>query len=128
MTHADPGIDERHRDVGAARLFPRALNDVEVYVILVNYLVDLSAIDEALDAHIRWLDEQYDAGLFLASGRRKPRTGGIIFAVGDRAAIDAAVARDPFAERSLAHHEVIEFHPSRLGGPLDADSIRDVVR
>ncbi len=80
-------------------------------------LVDLALIDDALDAHVEWLDEHYRSGLFLASGRREPRTGGVILASGTRQRLARAVVTDPFGLRGLAQHTVIEFHPSKLGGP-----------
>ena len=95
-----------------------------MYLVILDYVADLAEIDAALDAHVAWLDEHYAAGLFLASGRREPRTGGVILATGDRAAMEAAVATDPFATRGLARHSLIEFHPSKFGGPLDIDAVR----
>lgn len=95
-----------------------------VYLVVLEYVADLAEIDEALEAHVAWLDAHYSSGLFLASGRLEPRTGGIILAGGDRADVEAAVAADPFATFGLARHSLIEFHPSKFGGPLDNDAIR----
>lgn len=94
-----------------------------VYLIQIDYEADLADIDATLGEHGEWLDEHYRCGLFLASGRREPRTGGVVFAVGDRRQVEAAVAADPFAQKWLASHTVIEFHPSRCGGVLDADAV-----
>jgi len=98
-----------------------------MYLIVLDYVADLADIDSALDAHGVWLDAHYRAGTFLASGRREPRTGGVILARGERATIENAVAADPFAVRGLARHTVIEFHPSKFGGPLDTDAIRSAL-
>lgn len=98
-----------------------------MYVIVLDYVADLSEIDAALDAHRAWLDQHYQEGTFLASGPRQPRTGGVILARGERATIDAAVATDPFAIQGLARHTVIEFHPSRLTELLDTDAIRSAL-
>jgi uncharacterized protein YciI len=57
----------------------------------------LSAIDATMKAHVAWLSKHYDAGTFVVSGRKVPRDGGIILAVGhDRAKIEQIVAADPF--------------------------------
>ena len=86
-----------------------------MYVILIDYTSELEDIDSALDAHGSWLNENYAAGRFLASGRREPRTGGVILAANrPREEIEAAVAKDPFALRGLAKHAIVEFHPSRV--------------
>jgi len=91
-----------------------------MYAIVLDYLVPLERIDEALDAHDAWLDVQYAAGRFLASGRRVPRVGGVILAADmPRDELDAMIALDPFAEHALATHQVLEFHPSRIGAAID---------
>jgi uncharacterized protein YciI len=49
--------------------------------------------------------------LFVVSGRRVPWTGGVIVARGDRAAVEAAVAEDPFTIERVAETEIVEFEP-----------------
>lgn len=93
-----------------------------MFVVVLDYIVDLIEIDNTLSEHASWLDEHYRSGLFLASGRREPRIGGVILATGSRHALESAVAGDPFAMRRLARHTVIEFHPSRFGGALDSEA------
>lgn len=99
-----------------------------MFVVILDYIADLTEIDAALSDHAGWLDQHYRSGLFLASGRREPRTGGVILAAGTRDDVESAVARDPFALRGLARHTVIEFTPSRFGGPLDSESVRTALR
>ena len=71
--------------------------------------------------HMAWLDEQYAAGRFIVSGRRVPRTGGVILARGnDRAAIEALAASDPFVSGGVATCEVIEFRASQTADGFDA--------
>lgn len=96
-----------------------------MFVVVLDYVVSLSEVDAAIEAHAEWLDAHYKSGLFLASGRREPRVGGVIFAAGPAEEVAAAVAEDPFAVRGIAKHTVIEFHPSRFGGVLDTDLVRD---
>ena len=86
-----------------------------MYIIEITYTAPLPDIDAALDAHREWLDAQYAAGRFLASGRQEPRRGGIILAAdGPRAEIEALAGTDPFAQRGLARHRIVEFRPSRV--------------
>jgi uncharacterized protein YciI len=90
-----------------------------VYVVLLTYVASLEDVDRALPDHAAWLAEQYDAGHFLASGRRNPRIGGVIIArTMPRDRLDAVLAADPFGRRHLATHEVIEFEPSRTAPEL----------
>ena len=84
-----------------------------MFVCTLTYLKTLDEIDALMSAHVDWLKRHYDAGLFIASGRRVPRTGGVILArSGDRAALDAALAGDPFVTHGTASVEVVEFTPS----------------
>ncbi|WP_329558721.1 YciI family protein [Streptomyces uncialis] len=81
-----------------------------MFVLELTYTVPVDAVDVALDAHIRWLDEQYAAGVFLASGRKNPRDGGVILAVGDdRARIETVVAADPYVTAGFCAYRITEF-------------------
>ncbi len=91
-----------------------------MFIIDINYTAPLTAIDEALEDHKTWLDAQYEAGLFLASGRKEPRTGGIIIAADQpRSQIEAIASTDPFAKRGLAQHIITEFNPSHTNWPKE---------
>ena len=92
-----------------------------MFVISLTYKVSLDLIDQHLADHIEYLDEQYAAGVFLASGRKLPRTGGVILARTDsREALDAILAGDPFHQHQLADYDVIEFVASRVADGLEA--------
>ncbi|MGW2873636.1 YciI family protein [Kitasatospora sp. NPDC001225] len=81
-----------------------------MFVLELTYTAALESIEEALPRHIAWLEEHYAAGTFLASGRKVPRDGGVILAVGgDRAGIEALVATDPFVRAGLTRYRVTEF-------------------
>lgn len=91
-----------------------------MFVVTLTYLTDLDRVDEVLPDHLAWLDRQYADGVFLASGRRVPRTGGVILAAGvDRPELDRRLATDPFAERGVAEYEVTEFVASRVAEGLE---------
>jgi len=79
-----------------------------MFVIELLYKADLKRIDAHMGAHMKFLRKYYAAGNFLASGRKVPRTGGIIFARGDRAELEAYVAVDPFTIHGVAAYEVTE--------------------
>jgi len=92
-----------------------------MFVVVLTYVKPLDEIDAALDEHVRFLEHQYAAGVFVASGRRVPRTGGVIVASGcDRAALDAILAQDPFQREGLARYEVIEFVASKMRAGFEA--------
>jgi uncharacterized protein YciI len=92
-----------------------------MFVIELVYKVDVSKIDAHMAAHVRFLKKYYAAGHFLVSGRKIPRDGGIILAVGEnRAQIQAIVEEDPFVARGLAEARIIEFRASQRAPDIDA--------
>ena len=85
-----------------------------MFVIELSYKVDLSEIDAHMAAHVRFLKKYYASGNFLVSGRKMPRDGGIILAVGkSRQDIEAIAREDPFYEHGLADFRIIEFRASQ---------------
>jgi uncharacterized protein YciI len=92
-----------------------------MFVIELTYKVELSEIDAHMKAHMAFLNRQYAAGTFLVSGRKIPREGGIILAVGEsKATVEALMREDPFVRQGLADVRVIEFRPSQRAKNIDA--------
>ena len=82
-------------------------------IVLLTYQKPLSEIDRLMSRHVAWLKGHYASGLFIASGRRVPRSGGVILArSGDIDALRAVMADDPFIANDAATFEIIEFTPS----------------
>ena len=81
------------------------------FVLISRYTAPLERIEELVPAHRAYLQEHFASGLFVVSGRRVPWTGGVIVARGDRAAVEAAVAADPFTQSGVAETEIVEFEP-----------------
>ena len=85
-----------------------------MFVIELIYKADLAKIDAAMAAHVKFLKKYYAAGNFLISGRKIPRDGGIILAVGEsRQHIETIAEEDPFYTRGLADIRIIEFRASQ---------------
>jgi len=90
-----------------------------MFVIELIYKVDLARIDAHMAAHVRFLNKYYAAGNFLVSGRKIPRDGGIIVAVGkNRQQIQAIVEEDPFVVHGLADFRIIEFRASQRANDI----------
>jgi uncharacterized protein YciI len=84
-----------------------------MYIILLTYIVDLEKVDELLPLHVEYLKEQYEKGNFIASGRKVPRTGGIIFSkLKSLEKLQEVLNQDPFKINNLATYEIQEFIPS----------------
>ena len=92
-----------------------------MFVLLLTYTKPLDEVDALMREHVAWLDWHFDAGRFVVSGRRIPRTGGVIVARGeDRDEIEAIVASDPFVSAGVATCEVIQFRASQTADDFDA--------
>jgi uncharacterized protein YciI len=92
-----------------------------VFVLLLTYTKPLVEVDALMRRHMAWLDAQYEAGRFVVSGRRIPRTGGVILACGDdREEIEALAAKDPFVSGGVATCEIVQFRASQTADGFDA--------
>jgi uncharacterized protein YciI len=84
-----------------------------MFIVMLTYLKPVEEIDALMHDHVEWLKKGYADGLFIASGRRIPRTGGVILArSGDEAELRATLARDPFVIHGAARCDLVEFAPS----------------
>jgi len=90
-----------------------------MFTVNLTYTVELEKVDQLLEEHVVFLNQQYELGNFIASGRKVPRTGGIILsAIEDKAELERIIAEDPFKKHELAHYELIEFIPSKTSDEL----------
>jgi uncharacterized protein YciI len=90
-----------------------------VFVILLNYIKPISEVDRLVGEHREFLERYYASGHFLLSGRREPRTGGVILAEAEtRAEIESIVLNDPFNREQIAEYEIVEFLPSMAATQL----------
>lgn len=85
-----------------------------LYIAVLTYIRPVEEIDACLTDHIAWLEEGYQAGVFIASGRRVPRNGGVILVKGESLEeVEVRLSQDPFQIQGLAKAEVIPFEVSR---------------
>jgi uncharacterized protein YciI len=91
-----------------------------VFLIELSYTAPLVQIDAHMAAHMKFLRKYYASGHFIVSGRKIPRDGGVIVAVGaSRAEIESIAREDPFCARGLAEFRVIEFRASQKADDID---------
>ncbi len=90
-----------------------------MFVIELTYTAALAEIDARMASHVIFLKKYYASGNFLVSGRKIPRDGGIILAVGrSRQHIEAIVQEDPFYQHGLADFRIIEFRASQRANDI----------
>jgi uncharacterized protein YciI len=98
-----------------------------MFVIELTYRAVLAEIDANMTDHVAFLNKHYEAGNFLVSGRKIPRTGGVIIAVADsELEIDAIMRDDPFVTRGLADYRIIQFRPSQQSADIQTRIEQDV--
>jgi uncharacterized protein YciI len=84
-----------------------------MFIVSLNYIRPLEQVDSLLEEHIKFLNIQYEKKIFIASGRKVPRTGGIILArAKNKEKLSAILEQDPFYKNDIAKYEITEFIPS----------------
>lgn len=85
-----------------------------MFIFSLTYVKPLSEVERFLPAHIQFLEEHYKNHLFICSGRKVPRTGGIILCnCADMTEANGIMKKDPFYKEGIAQYEIIEFVPSK---------------
>ena len=84
-----------------------------MFIVSLNYIKPIEEVELHLEMHVEFLKNQYEKKAFIASGRKVPRTGGVILAnVGSKAELDVILTEDPFHKYQIAEYEITEFIPS----------------
>ena len=92
-----------------------------MFIISITYKVDLSLVEQHLEAHRTFLDKYYSNGTFVLSGPQAPRTGGVIIARASRRIfVEAIIKEDPFYKAGLADYSIVEFVPSKAQVGLES--------
>ena len=84
-----------------------------MFVVVLDYRKPLEEVDRLMPEHVAFLEECYRAGVFVACGRKVPRTGGVILALSpSREDLETILSHDPFVREGVATFEIIEFRTS----------------
>ncbi|MFD3870523.1 YciI family protein [Streptomyces sp. NPDC058623] len=90
-----------------------------MFVMELTYIAPIEDVEDEMDAHVAWLAGHYANGVFLASGRKVPRDGGVILAGGvSRAEIEEIAAGDPFVVAGVCSYRITEFLATRTSADL----------
>jgi len=85
-----------------------------LFIIDLNYIVPLEELDVHMADHVRYLRKYYRQNVFVASGRKVPRTGGIILALaGSVEEVEKIISEDPFYKHELAEFTITQFLTSQ---------------
>lgn len=92
-----------------------------MFVVLLEYIKPLPEVDRHMKAHMLFLKTCYDSKIFVASGRKIPRTGGVILARGlTKPELEKVMAEDPFVKNGVATFQVVEFQTSQVAAGFEA--------
>lgn len=90
-----------------------------MFLFDLTYEKPLSQVDSLLPRHIAYLERRYQSGHFLCSGRKVPRTGGVILCrASTPEEAQAILEEDPFYTEGIASYRVTEFLPSKCAAGL----------
>lgn len=85
-----------------------------MFIIDLKYIVPLEQLDSHMADHVKFLRKYYNLNTFVASGRKVPRTGGVILALASsRDEIENIIKEDPFFSHKLAEFTITEFLTSQ---------------
>lgn len=91
-----------------------------MFIILLNYTKPMAAVEAAIPAHIEYLDCYYQLDKFVLSGRKRPRTGGVILChASNKDEVWEIIKEDPFFIEKVADYEVLEFQPTKAAAGLE---------
>jgi len=81
-----------------------------IHIISIKFEKSLEIIDKILDDHRKFLKTGYQQNLFIASGPKTPRTGGVIIAKGDLNEIKKFLEKDPYNINDAATYSYESFN------------------
>jgi uncharacterized protein YciI len=92
-----------------------------MYLILLQYIRPVAAVEHYMEQHRAFLEKFYKSGQFILAGRRKPKSGGLIICkASSRREVEAIIAEDPLDKYQLALYEIIEFEPTSYVNELES--------
>ncbi|MCT4593046.1 MAG: YciI family protein [Anaeromicrobium sp.] len=85
-----------------------------MFILNLTYIKPIMEVEKYLSNHIAFLDKYYNTGNFICSGRKNPRTGGIILCnAQDLNEVNTILQEDPFYREKIASYEIMEFLPTK---------------
>ncbi|MFT3902769.1 MAG: YciI family protein [Niabella sp.] len=86
-----------------------------MFIVSLNYKKDMDEVEKYLGQHVAFLDKYYSLKKFIFSGRKNPRTGGIILVRDANAQeVKTIIEEDPFYKNKIAEYEITEFIPTKF--------------
>lgn len=85
-----------------------------MFIVNLTYVKPLEEVEKHLVEHIKFLNKYYTINKFICSGRKNPRTGGVILCnAKNMEEVNEIISEDPFNKNSIANYDVVEFQPTK---------------
>ncbi len=83
---------------------------MRMFVLISRFQRPLEEVNRSVAPHSVWVQQQYESGRFLVSGRREPPIGGIIVArATSEQELREVLTTDPLQQMGLAQYEIFAF-------------------
>lgn len=97
-----------------------------LYIVSLTYKKPLEEVEKYIKEHISFLDKYYLQNVFIFSGRKNPRNGGVILAHRvTRLALEEIIKEDPFNKHQIASYNVIEVLPTKYAKEFESFIINE---
>ena len=85
-----------------------------MFIVSLTYKKDSNEVEKFFEGHMQFLDKYYAAKKFIFSGKKNPRTGGVILVRNmDKETLTEIIKQDPFYEYEIADYDITEVIPSK---------------
>lgn len=85
-----------------------------MFIVSLSYKKEIAEVEKFIEAHIQFLDKHYADKKFIFSGRKNPRTGGIILVRNvDKNELMEMIKHDPFYQNEIADYDITEVIPTK---------------
>ncbi len=88
---------------------------MRMFVLISRFQRPIDEVNRSLASHSAWVQQQYESGRFLVSGRREPAIGGIAVArASSEEELREVLTTDPYQQKGLAEYEIFSFEATEF--------------
>ena len=85
-----------------------------MFIVALSYKKDISEVEKFIEAHIQFLNTYYADKKIIFSGRKNPRTGGVILVRNvNKETLTDIIKQDPFYQNEIADYDITEVIPTK---------------
>jgi len=85
-----------------------------MFIVSLSYKKDISEVEKFIEAHIQFLNTYYADKKIIFSGRKNPRTGGVILVRNvNKETLTDIIKQDPFYQNEIADYDITEVIPTK---------------